>query len=383
MKNSRVAALLCACAVLAAPVTGRAQSTEGLDMQSARDKMQVARGHRIAYTKTWDLSALPSYVPKQRVSGTIPIWGSDYIMFGWLGQYWQDAFRTFQPGVTFDWHMKTTLAAVPSLVFGVSEVGIGRKVTFAELELFERYTSRDPLEVSIATGSYDVPGWNPGFGIVVNKANPIAHISLAQLDGVFGAERSGGWEGTSWRPQWARGPERNIRTWGQLGLTGDWANKPIHVYGLNLRYHQATEISDRVLRGSDKWNEHLRMYANYVSQKGTLERGLDEDLAKDPYGIAYVAAPTVNLGTTAAPLDLKIIPLAERNGGPYVPYTIDTLRDRTYPLFDQIYAYADQATGAKPDPKVLEFLRFILSREGQAAVMRDGKYLPLTADVVR
>jgi len=153
---------------------------------------------------------------------------------------WQDAFTKFHPGVKFEWHMETTSAAVPSLVFGVSDMGIGRKVTFSELQLYERYKNRDPLEIDIATGSYDVPGWQPGYGVIVSKDNPLTHISMEQLDGIFGAERNGGWDGTSWHAEWARGPEKNIRTWGQLGLTGEWASKPIVPYGLNLRYHQAT-----------------------------------------------------------------------------------------------------------------------------------------------
>ncbi len=373
---------ICACAALAiAPLAVLSQSTEGLDMQNARNTMQTTRGHKVAYTKTWDLSGIPSYTPRKAVNGTIRMWGSDYITFGYLAQYWQTEFQKVQPNAKFDWQMKTALAAVPSLALGVADIGIGRKVTFSELELFERYTNHDPLEISIATGSYDVPGWNPGFGIVVNKANPISRITMQQLDGVFGAERSGGWDGTSWRPQWARTAAKNIRTWGQLGLTGSWANKPIHVYGLNLRYHQATEMSDWILKGSDKWNEHLRIYANYVSKSGSLERGLDEDLAKDPYGIAYIAAPTVNLGAKGAPPTLKILDLAAAPTGPYIEYSIETLHDRTYPLFDQIYAYADEA--GRPDPNTIEFLRFIVSREGQEAVMRDGKYLPLTADVAR
>lgn len=365
-----------------APGGDAVQSTEGLDMQVARGKMMTKRGHTIAYTRKFDLSGLPHYVPKQKVSGTIRVWGSNYITDGYVGGYWEDAFEKFQPGVTFQWHMKTTLAAVPSLVFGVSDLGIGRKITFSELEMYQRYTNQDPVEISAATGSYDVPGWNPGFGIVVNKDNPINQLSMRQLDGIFGAERSGGWEGTSWRPQWARGAQQNIRTWGQLGLTGAWANKPIHVYGLNLRYHQATEISDWLLKGSDKWNEHLRMYANYVSKKGALERGLNEDLAKDPYGIAYIAAPTTNLTRDPHQSGLKILNIAENEGGPYVAYTLDTVHDRTYPLYDQIYAYANDP-GGRLDPKVLEFLRFMVSQEGQAAVMRDGKYLPLTAEVAK
>jgi phosphate transport system substrate-binding protein len=339
------------------------------------------RGKKIAYTKTWDLSSLPKYEPKQKVNGTIRMWGSNYITDGFLGGYWEAAFRKYQPDAKFDFRMKTTLAAVPSLIFGVSDIGIGRKITFSEQELFERYTDRPPIEIEVATGSYDVPGWQPGYGVVVHKDNPLQQLTMKQLDGIFGSERSGGWEGTSWRPNRARGPEQNIRTWGQLGLTGEWKDKPIHVYGLTLRYHQATEISDLVLAGSDKWNEHLKIYANYVSAAGKLERSMNADLADDRYGIGIVAAPTSNLGGGGAQPALRVLPVAATDAGPYVPYTLETVHDRSYPLYDRIYAYVDRAPGAPMDPKVLEFLRFVLSQEGQAAVMRDGKYLPLTAEV--
>jgi phosphate transport system substrate-binding protein len=356
-------------------------STDGMAMQAARGRMMTVRGTKVAYTKKFDLSALPAYVPKQKVSGALRLWGSNYITDGYLGSYWEAAFKKYHPGITFDFHMKTTLAAVPALVFGVADIGIGRKITFSELELYQRYTDRSPIELDIATGSYDVPGWQPGFGVVVPKDNPLTKISMQQLDGIFGAQRSGGWDGTSWRPEGARGPEGNLRTWGQLGLKGDWADQPIHVYGLNLRYHQATELSDRLLQGSDKWNEQLKIYANYVSPAGKLERGLNDDLAKDPYGIAIVAAPTTSLSGGANKPALKLLELAQNNSGPFVPYTLDTLQDRTYPLYDRIYVYTGRVSGQPMDPKIYEFLRFVLSREGQAEVMRDGKYLPLTAAV--
>jgi phosphate transport system substrate-binding protein len=381
MKTAIAAALAAMTFAGAASAQQEIGSSEGLDMQQARAKMMNARGAKVAYTKKWDLSGLPAYQPKQQVKGTLRIWGSNYITDGNIGRYWEEAFRKYHPDVKFDWQMKTTSAAVPALVFGVSDLGIGRKVTFSEQQLFERYKDRTQLEIDIATGSYDTPGWQPAFGVVVHKDNPLDKISMEQLDGVFGAERDGGWEGTSWRPNWARGPEKNIRTWGQLGLKGEWADKKIKPYGLTLRYHQATEISDRVLAASDKWNENLKIYANFVSKKGSLERGMNEDLAADRMGIGIIAAPTTNLtGGTAAPT-LKVLPLAWKTGGTYVPYTIDTLQDRSYPLFDHIFAYFDRDPGKPMNPAVYEFVKFIVSREGQELVQKDAKYLPLNAKV--
>lgn len=381
---NRRSLLSAALAAGAAPaVWAQKESTEGLDMQVARGKMMHARGSRVAYTKKFDLSGIPSYTPKQRVSGVVRIWGSNYITDGHVGRYWEELFRHYHPGVRFDWHMKTTTAAVPSLVFGVSDIGMGRKVTFQEQQLFERYFDRAPLEVDIATGSYDVPGWNPGFGVVVHKDNPLDEISMEQLDGVFGSERAGGWEGTSWRPNRARGPEQNIRSWGQLGLGGDWKDQPINVYGLTPRYHQAVEISDRILGGSDKWNERLKVYANFVSKKGRLERGMNEDLAADRYGMGIVAAPTTNLNGGAAQATQKLLALAPKTGARAVPYTLETVQDRSYPFYDAIYAYFDRDPSKPLKPVTAELIRMIVSREGQDAVMRDGKYLPLTAQVAR
>jgi phosphate transport system substrate-binding protein len=370
----------------------RAQSDKvstGLAMQEARAEGLKVKGKKSYYpANQWDLSDLPAYTPKEKIAGTIRLWGSNYIVDGNVGEYWEAAFRKFHPDVKFEYNMLTTRAAVPSLVFGVADLGMGRKITTEELQLYQRYKNHDPLEITIATGSYNVTGWQPAFGIVVSKDNPLTKISMDQLDGIFGAERLGGWIGTDWHPEFARGPENNIRTWGQLGLTGEWADKPITPYGLNQRYHQAVEVSDAILQGSDKWNERLRIYANFVAPAGEgkssmgfgrLQRGLNDDLVKDRYGIAYIAAP---VGKNLPP-ELKVLELGKTSAGPFYAYTMENLRSRKYPFYDEIYAYADGQDAKSLDPKVREYLRFIVSREGQEAVMRDGKYLPLTAEVSR
>ena len=363
----------------AAPAAAQADKVaHGLALQAARAKFVVVKAKKVFYTKRWDLSGLPAYRPQQQVSGTIRMWGSNYIADSDLGKYWEDGFRKYQPGAHIEFHMKSATAAVPALVFGVADIGVGRKITFAEQLLYERYKNRDPLIVAVATGSYNVTGWQPGYGIVVSKDNPLTCLSMQQLDGIFGAERTGGWEGTTWHPEWARGPQENIRTWGQLGLTGNWVDKPIIPYGLNQRYHQAAEMSDDILKGSDKWNERLRIYANYVAKSGALGRDLESDLANDRYGIAWIAAPTFKLRP-----QLKVLAVANQTGGQCIPYTMETVHDRTYPLISQIYMFANPAKDGAVKPLVREFLRYVLSRQGQEAVERDGKYLPLTAGVAQ
>jgi phosphate transport system substrate-binding protein len=251
-------------------------------------------------------------------------------------------------------------------------------MTFEDLLAYERTMNADPIEIEYATGSYDVPGWSPAFGIFVNKANPIAKLNVAQLEGIFGAERTGAWEGTSWHPERARTVAQNIRTWGQLGLTGEWADKPIHVYGVNLRYHQAIRFEDQVMHGSAKWNPALLEYANYGKPDGTLAIGASmmvEDLAKDPYGICY---SEVNFTVD----NTKTVALAPGKTTNYVPLTRENVQNRSYPLYDAVYLYANGSPEKSMDPKVREFLRFVLSREGQEAIAKDGKYLPLTKEVV-
>ena len=162
-----------------------------------------------------------------------------------------------------------------------------------------------------------------------------------------------------------------------MGLRGEWADKPIHVYGLNLRYHQSVTISDWILRGSDKWNENLRTYANYARPDGTLAVAAEllmEDLQNDPYGIAYSGVQNMKSGT-------KILPIAVDENSPYVPMTMETVQNRTYPLADSVYFYFNRKPGTPIDPKVKEFIRYVLSQEGQADVQHDGKYLPLTGSV--
>jgi phosphate transport system substrate-binding protein len=245
--------------------------------------------------------------------------------------------------------------------------------------MFERVFSRDPIEITAVTGSLNVPGWNYALGIFVNKDNPISKLTIKQLDGIFGTERDGGYRGTTWRSEIARGANENIRTWGQMGLTGEWAGKPIHVYGDNLRYHIPRTFERLVFQGGDKWNEQLHEYANYKNADGTntLEaQQVIDAISKDPYGIGYSTVAYLTPQT-------KALAIAPREGGTYVELNLETLRNRTYVLFDEVYFYLDREPGKPVNAKVKEFVRFVLSREGQDAVQRDAKYLPLTGQVVR
>ena len=345
-------------------------------VQQARNAMVKGKGGKSFYPADhFSLDDLPVYVPGPQVKGTIRMWGSNYITDGNLGNYWKEGFQRYQPGVDFYFHLTTAAAAIPALITETADLAPNRKITWKELLGFQRTFSRDPVEITAVYGSYNVPGWSNALVITVNKKNPLSRLTLQQLDGIFGAERSGGWVGTEWHPEFARGPEGNIRTWGQLGLTGEWADKPIHVLGLNLEYQQATDLGRWFLKGSDKWNEKLKMYANFARRDGSLAIGaklMVEDIGKDPYAIGYGSVSYLTQ-------DTKALALATEEGKPYVMPTLDTARDGTYPLHDEVYFYLNRETGKPIDPKVREFIRYVLSRQGQEAVARDGKYLPLPA----
>jgi phosphate transport system substrate-binding protein len=360
-----------------------AANQDSVEVQAARETWVKAKGHRVYYTKKYDLSDLPKYVPEQKVSGTIRMWGSNYLTDSPLASWWEAEFRKHHPDVRFDFHLNTTLHAIPGLIFGVSDIGpMGRQILVSELLAFQREFKRLPTGIIGLTGSYNVSGWNPPVGVYLNKDNPLAKLSLEQLDGIFGAERTGAWRDLTWDVSLARGPEKNIRTWGQLGLKGEWADKPINVYGYNLQFNFPQEIETRAFGGvSKKWNEKLREYDNVAMPDGSFKLAgqyILEDLAKDKYGIAYVAG-----GEAWVTPAVKTVALSVKNGGPAYELTMDNVRERTYPMYADIFFWINREPGKPVDPKVREFLRFLLSRDAQELVNKDGKYLPLTLSVIR
>ena len=365
--------------------TGRVMAADevardALVVQQARTEHAVGQGERIFYTHKWDLSELPTYVPEGKVSGVLRLRGNDVLTRGSLIKYFTEGFHAYQPGITLDVALKSSAVAIPSLVAGVADIGIGRHIQFMELLGFQRTYNHDPLELIPLNGAYDTLGWNPAWIVVVNAKNPIARLTKKQLDGILGAERNGGWVGTTWHPEFARGPEGNIRTWGQLGLTGEWADKPIHVRIMSLQYDPVRNTLCRIfLKGSDKWNETLVQYCQYVRPDGKLGIGAEDlvtDTASDPCSIGVSNIAFLKPGT-------KALPLAEDDSGPYIAPTIEAIQDRSYFLHGNNYFYINREPGNPVDPKVREFLRYILSRQGQEAVVRDGKILPLPAETVR
>jgi phosphate transport system substrate-binding protein len=333
-----------------------------------------------AYTRKFDLNALPDYVPEGKPVGTLRLCGNNYIGDSPLGGWWKDAFNKYQPGITIQYDLETAADAIPCLYLGLADIAITHEPSFYDYLSYQRLKGNAPTGITILTGSYDVVGWQNNMVIVVNKANPLTKVSITQLDGIFGSQRAGGWVRTTWHPELARGPEKNLRSWGQLGVTGELANKPIDTYGYSLRYATALEFSDKVLRSSDKWNENLLSFANFVKPNGKTYLEADQivdHVRDDPNGIGYVRYhPNF-------PTDVKILDLGATDAGPFVQYSMDTLQDHSYPLWGGQSFWINISPGKPVDPKIREFIRFVLSKQGQELLQKDGKYLPLDATTVK
>lgn len=339
-----------------------------------------------AYTaaRAQNLSDLPPYKPEQKVSGTIRNFGYS---LGGMMPVWEEGFRKFQPDIRFEDKFPSGDAAIAGLVSGVADLGPqGRELVLTEyLEFYETF-HYNPTDITVMTGAYDVDGATCGLVVYVNKENPITKLTMKQLDGIFGSERVAGLRGFKWSLQAGRSAKDDIRTWGQLGLTGEWADKPIHTYGHGPG-GTANFFQIKVLNGSDKWNPNYRGYVETGSkmigdddkaQLGGTQHMLADELAKDRYGIAWTVIPQARKVA-----GLKPLALAAGDGAPYVEPTKETFQNRTYPLTRSIFIYLNRAPGRPLDANSKEFLRYVLSREGQEAVQHEGKYLPLTAEMVR
>ena len=338
-------------------------------------------GTQGGYTKGWDLSDLPHYVAKRQLTGTIRIWGCNYIKDGYLGQYWVEEFKKYQPGLTLEYHLPTATIAVSAIAFGVADLGLSYKARLTDLLVFEQTFHHPITEIAAYTGSYDVYGWEPATIIAVNKACPLNQISMEQLDGVFGGARDGGYVGSVWHtePPYSRGADKNIRTWGQLGLTGEWADKPIHIGGQNLTAGASYDFNVTVLRGSYQFAEGYHAVTNYITPDGKINSWslqARRNIAKDQYAMYYVSPASMGP-------ELKELAVQGWAGGPFVKRSLESIRNHTYPMYHESFFYLNREPGQPVDPKVEEFLRFVLSREGQECIQREGRYTPVLASVAQ
>jgi len=318
---------------------------------------------------------LPHYIPQQRVSGVIRNSGAS--LAGLMG-LWEKGFAKFQPSIQFRDSLLSGDAAIGALEAGAADLAPnGREPELIEfLSFAEVFENDGPFQVTVGTGSYDVLGRTWAVVIYVNKDNPISRLTMKQLDDIFGAERTGGYRGYKWTSELARSAKDNIRTWGQLGLTGEWASKPINTYG-----YAPTGMSNffelQVFHGGTKWNPNYRQYIETSAKQATDHAGtVDQmmtDLSNDKYGIAWAGIAHAKNRPLVKPLALAL-----GGDGPYFDCTRENVQSRKYPLTRSIFIQLNRPPGKPIAPKLKEFLRYILSREGQQAIVSQGDYLPLT-----
>ena len=212
---------------------------------------------RRAYSQPahYDLSALPSYVRSQRVTGVLRIYGTP--LEDLVGK-WATAFRGYHGQVRLNAYLINTSQAFAGLVTGKADVGLmGHRQWHNGFQAFEHQFGYAPLEIKFATGSYDDPaGTTPGLMFIVNKNNPLAGLTLEQIDGVYGAHRSGGWVNGKVVDRWPRADRKKISARG-----ANWASpangpsKPIHLYGSDVTLSNWADLIEReAFHGGTKWN---------------------------------------------------------------------------------------------------------------------------------
>ncbi len=285
--------------------------------------------------------ATPDYTKTNGVSGNLDSIGSDTLNN--LMTFWAESFRKKYPNVRIQVEGKGSSTAPPALIAGTSQLGpMSRQMKKVEEEKFEKKYGFKPTRIGVALDS---------LAVYVNKENPIDSMSLPEVDAVFSKTRKGG--------------HQDISTWGQLGVTGQLGNAPISIYGRNSASGTYGYFKKKALFKGD--------YKNSVKEQpgsASVVMGVTEDLSGIGYsGIGYRTS------------GVKALSLAKEQGGTPFPPNYENVLNGQYPLSRTLYIYVVKEPN-KPLPTLTqEFLKFVLSKEGQEIVVKDG-YLPLPAKVI-
>jgi len=301
---------------------------------------------------------LRDYTASRQVGGTIRICGSPQMQE--LLNIYEDGFGKVQPLVHFDNQLTSTLTAVEGVYTGRADIGLlGREIWPKETQAFEFRTGHAPTVIDVATGSYDVPKATFALMVLVPKSNPIAAISIRQLERVFASS------------------DRPIRTWGELGLSRKWAKRPIHLYGFTTDNDKSQIFSQLVFAPKEPWSPILKSFSNAPGLSGTdAGAQIVQAIASDPDAIGisniHYATPTV-----------KALAISTQDHPAPIPPTRENVASRIYPLTRAVYMILDVDPEHPTNTALIEFLRYVLSRQGQEDVNREGNYLPLPARVAQ
>ena len=287
-------------------------------------------------------ASIAAYQKTSGVSGSLSSIGSDTMNN--LMTLWGETFSRSYPNVKLQVEGKGSSTAPPALIGGTAQLGpMSRQMKPTEIDDFEKKFGYKPTELRTA---FDA------LAVYVHKDNPIASLTMAQADAIFSKTRK-------------RGAQRDVAKWGDLGLTGDWAQRPISLYGRNSASGTYGFFKEHVLRNGD-FKDTVK------EQPGSAS--VVQGVTNDQYGIGYSGIGYRTSG-------VKLVPLAEAEGGAISSGSYEDVVSQKYPLARFLYVYANKAPGKPLDPLVKEFLKLVLSREGQEVVVKDG-YLPLTPAIV-
>jgi phosphate transport system substrate-binding protein len=312
--------------------------------------------------------ALPAYSAETEVSGNLVCTGGATMRD--LAQRWADGFRGRHPNARIRIESDTTLSAegfTALLDERVDCVTYVREPFPAELAAFQAKFGHAPLLVNVAGGSYATKGGTHALAIYVNSANPLSRLTLPQLDAVLSKTLR-------------RGSAHQIATWGELGLGGAWAARPVHVYGMLTKRETGNPpgivnyLQQRVLLGGE-FRDDVREQRDQPGESA-LE-GIVNRIAADRDGIGCSGFAFVMPG-------VKAVALAEARGGPYYRGSPREVALRLYPLSRRIYLMVNRPPDKPLAPLLREFLRWTLSREGQQIVAEDSMhFVPLNAAQAR
>jgi len=287
-------------------------------------------------------SAIPAYTPVSGVSGNLKSIGSDTMNN--LMALWAEGFYKFYPNVKVEIEGKGSATAPPALVSGTAHFGpMSRPMKDAELDAFEKKFGYKPVAVRT---SFDA------LAVYVHKDNPIKSLTMQQVDAIFSKTRRGGYP-------------KDIKTWGDLGLTGEWADKPISLYGRNSASGTYGYFKEHALFKGDYKDE-------VKEQPGSSS--VVQGVASDKFAIGYSG-----IGYKTA--DVRAVPLANKAGETAYEADMEGVYSGDYPLARYLFLYVNKKPGEKLDPLRGEFLRFVLSKEGQEVVIKDG-YLPIPNTII-
>ena len=282
---------------------------------------------------------LPPYAPVQGVSGAIKSVGSDTMNN--LMALWAEGFKKLYPSVTVEVEGKGSTTAPPALISGAANFGpMSREMKQKEIDDFEKAFGYKPTAIPAAIDM---------LAVYVHKDNPIASLTLQQVDAIFSKTRKGG-------------GSKDLLTWGELGLTGEWAAKPISLYGRNSASGTYGYFKEHALFKGD-FKDTVK------EQPGSSS--VVQGVASDPYAIGYSG-----IGYKTA--DVRAVPLAKDEASSAVDATPENAYTGKYPMARFLYLYVNYKPGSELDPLRRELLRYVLSARGQQDVVQDG-YYPLTA----